>query len=324
MAALRLLPSGLRWLGLALMLSVTAPAYAAPSEHEQAVAGLLAELRALDSDTSLADFGALERLTARQAITTAQNAKRRDREHAVHLAGLRLQAARAAAEAGLLDSQSDQLDRERDQIMIEASRREAEQARRESERLRLQSLAREEAAQRQFEANEAAQTLALEQAGAETAQARKLAEARAREAELARKEAELMASVAADDITDAAPPPARKVGGRTIYTLAGNAFGSGSASLTAQAQASLRALAGQLRGGSAAISIEGHTDSQGADAANLALSKQRAEAVRRALEDGGLPGARLSATGKGETDPVSDNTSADGRARNRRVEITVN
>ena len=87
--------------------------------------------------------------------------------------------------------------------------------------------------------------------------------------------------------THALPPPAQRVGGRTVYTLAGNAFGSGSASLTAQAQASLRALAGKLRGGSEAVSIVGYTDSQGADEANLALSRLRAEAVRRALEDSG-------------------------------------
>ena len=103
-----------------------------------------------------------------------------------------------------------------------------------------------------------------------------------------------------------------------------NAFGSGSASLTAQAQASLRTLAGQLRGGAGKVSIEGHTDSQGADAANMALSQRRAEAVRRALEDAGLPSARLSAGGRGETVPVADNTTAEGRARNRRVEIIVN
>ena len=303
---------------------LSGPALAAPSEHEQAVARLVAELQALESDPSLADLAGLERLRARQAIATAQAARRKDREHSVRLAALRIDAARAAAEAALLDQQSAQLDRERDQIMIEASRREAEMARREAERLRLQSMAREEAIERELAAAETAQVAALEAASAETAQARKLAEARAREAELARREAELAAAVAAEDITDAAPPPVRREGGRQIYTLAGNAFGSGSASLTAPAQASLRALAGQLRGGSTAISIEGHTDSQGADAANLALSQRRAEAVRRALEDGGLPAARLKAVGRGETAPVADNASAEGRAANRRVEIIVN
>ena len=295
-------------------------AQSATELHEQAVATLRAELRGLDADPSLADLAGLERLQARQAVEQAALAKRRDREHGLALARLRLQAARFAAEAELLDEQSRQLDTERDQIMVEASRREAEQARLESERLRMRSLAREEAAERA----EAAQVVALEAAGAETAQARKLAQARAREAELARKEAELAAAVAADEIPDASPPPVRSVGGQQVYTLAGNAFGSGSANLTAQAQASLRALAAQLRGGSGAVAVEGHTDSQGADAANLALSRQRAEAVRRVLEDAGLPGARLTASGKGETVPVADNTSADGRARNRRVEIIVN
>jgi outer membrane protein OmpA-like peptidoglycan-associated protein len=296
---------------LLLALSLGAgPALAEPSEHEIAVARLQAELQALESDPSLADLAGLERLKARQAIAAAQNAKRKDREHRVTLAGRWIAAARAAAEAELLEGQSAQLDRERDQIMVEASRREAEQARRESER--------------ELEATAATQTAALEAASAETAQARKLADARAREAQLARKEAELAAAVAADDITDAAAPPSRRESGRTIYTLAGNAFGSGSASLTAQAQASLRTLAGQLRGGAGKVSIEGHTDSQGANAANLALSQRRAEAVRRALEDAGLPSARLSASGRGESVPVADNTSADGRARNRRVEIIVN
>jgi outer membrane protein OmpA-like peptidoglycan-associated protein len=317
---MRLLPLALLSLALALPAAAPARAQSATQLHEQAVAGLDAELRALDADPSLADLAGLERLQARQAIAEAQVAKRRDREHSLAIARLRLQSARIAAEADLLDEQSRQLDSERDQIMVEASRLEAEQAQREAERLRLRSLAREEAAERA----EAAQVVALEAAGAETAQARKLAQARAREAELARKEAELAAAVAADEIPDASPPPVRSVGGKQVYTLAGSAFGSGSASLTAPAQASLRALAAQLRGGSARVAIEGHTDSQGADDANLALSRQRAEAVRRVLEDAGLPGARLSAAGKGETAPVADNTSAGGRAANRRVEIIVN
>jgi len=309
---------------LAVLLAGPAKAQSAAQLHEQAVAGLTADLASLDADPSLGNLAGLERLRARQAIAAAREARRADREHSVQVARVRLQAAAFAAEAELLAEQGRQLDRERDQIMVEASRREAEQARRESERLRLQALAREEAAFRRLEEQEAAQTIALQAAGAETAQARKLAEARAREAELARREAELLASIAADDITDAAPPPARTVGGRQVHTLDGNAFASGSANLTAPAQASLRALARQLGDGNRRITIEGHTDSQGAAASNLALSKRRAEAVRRLLEDAGVPGSRLSATGKGQAEPVADNGTAEGRARNRRVEIIVN
>jgi outer membrane protein OmpA-like peptidoglycan-associated protein len=309
---------------LAMLVSGPVQAQSAAKLHEQAVADLTADLSKLDADPSLGNLAGLERLRARQTIAAASEARRADREHSVRIARVRLQAARFAAEAELLAEQSDELDRERDQIMVESSRREAERARRESERLRLQALAREEAAERRLAEQETAQTLALEAAGAETAQARKLAEARAREAELARREAELLASIAADDITDAAPPPARTVGGRQVHTLDGNAFASGSANLTAPAQASLRALARQLGGGSSRITIEGHTDSQGAAASNLALSQRRAEAVRRLLEDAGLPGSRLTAAGKGQASPVADNATAEGRARNRRVEIIVN
>ena len=306
---------------LALALLLAGPAFA-QSEHERAVAALDAELQALEADPSLGELARLERLQARQAVADASQARRSEREHKLALAGVRIETARLAAEAELLAQQAEQLDRERDQIMIEASQLEAERARRESERLRLQAMAREEALQRELEQAEADRTLAVQQAQAETEQARKLAAARAREAELARKEAELAAAIAADEITDAAPPPMRRDGNRRIYTLAGNAFGSGSASLTGEAQASLRALAGQL--GSGQVSIEGHTDSQGADAANQALSQRRAEAVRRVLEEAGVAPGRLKAVGRGESQPVADNASAEGRARNRRVEIIVN
>ncbi len=65
--------------------------------------------------------------------------------------------------------------------------------------------------------------------------------------------------------------------------------------------------------------VEGHTDSQGADAANLSLSQRRADAVLKYLVDKGVAASRLSAKGLGETQPVADNATADGRAQNRRV-----
>ncbi len=65
--------------------------------------------------------------------------------------------------------------------------------------------------------------------------------------------------------------------------------------------------------------IEGHTDSAGADAYNLQLSQRRADAVVKYLLDHGVPASRLSAKGLGETQPVADNATAEGRALNRRV-----
>jgi len=279
-------------------------------------------LGALDADPALADKAALERFKARQALADARVVRSRDRAHALILANAWVEAARDAAKAELLDQQSAQLDRERDQIMLEASRRDAELARREADRLRLQSLAREEEAQRLAESMEQGR-LAVENSEAQASQALKLADARAREAELARKEAELAAAVAADSAGgDASPPPSRQSGNRTIYTLPGSAFASGSARLTATAQASLQSMAKAV-GRQKSVRVEAHTDSQGADAANLALSQQRADAVRQVLLAAGLSSARVKATGKGESDPLTSNGTVEGRARNRRVEMIV-
>jgi OOP family OmpA-OmpF porin len=65
--------------------------------------------------------------------------------------------------------------------------------------------------------------------------------------------------------------------------------------------------------------VEGHTDSTGADAYNQALSERRANSVLRYLVDAGVPASRLSAQGFGESQPVADNDTAEGRAQNRRV-----
>jgi outer membrane protein OmpA-like peptidoglycan-associated protein len=71
------------------------------------------------------------------------------------------------------------------------------------------------------------------------------------------------------------------------------------------------------------ILIEGHTDSQGADAYNVELSQRRAEAVRTFLTSRGYDASRIRAVGIGEARPIADNTTAEGRANNRRVEIIV-
>ena len=67
--------------------------------------------------------------------------------------------------------------------------------------------------------------------------------------------------------------------------------------------------------------VQGHTDNQGSDAVNDPLSQQRAEAVVKALEGMGVDGFNLRAVGKGSHDPIADNKSEAGRAKNRRVEF---
>ncbi len=71
------------------------------------------------------------------------------------------------------------------------------------------------------------------------------------------------------------------------------------------------------------IRIEGHTDDRGSDDHNLKLSDDRAASVMKYLTDNGVAASRLDAIGYGETRPIKDNETAEGRATNRRVEFTI-
>lgn len=71
------------------------------------------------------------------------------------------------------------------------------------------------------------------------------------------------------------------------------------------------------------IDVYGHTDSTGSDAYNQTLSERRAQSVSSYLSTRGVQPARLATQGFGESQPVASNTSEDGRAQNRRVEIRI-
>lgn len=70
-----------------------------------------------------------------------------------------------------------------------------------------------------------------------------------------------------------------------------------------------------------AIVVEGHTDTKGKASKNLQLSESRAKAVMGYLNNQGVPPSRITALGKGQEQPVADNTTKAGRAQNRRIEI---
>lgn len=69
--------------------------------------------------------------------------------------------------------------------------------------------------------------------------------------------------------------------------------------------------------------IVGHTDNVGSQSYNLPLSQKRAQSVRDYLVSKGISSSRLTSQGKGLEEPISDNSTADGRAHNRRVEIAI-
>ncbi|MEU5880356.1 OmpA family protein [Spirillospora sp. NPDC047279] len=105
-------------------------------------------------------------------------------------------------------------------------------------------------------------------------------------------------------------------------------FDFGEATLTAAAKRRIAQLAPRLRQATGTVQVSGHSDAIGAPGYNLTLSRQRAEAVKAELTRL-LSGtnARIAATGFGETRPVApnkvgDRDDPDGRAKNRRVDIT--
>ncbi|WFR80550.1 OmpA family protein [Janthinobacterium rivuli] len=94
--------------------------------------------------------------------------------------------------------------------------------------------------------------------------------------------------------------------------------------LKPQGKAALDQLLGQLKGMDLEVIVTvGHTDAVGPDAYNQKLSQRRAEAVKAYLVAQGVETNRVYTEGKGETQPVADNTSAAGRAKNRRVTVEV-
>ncbi|WP_240095692.1 OmpA family protein [Thermomonas flagellata] len=271
-------------------------------------------LRALEADPRLNPYAQYERLQARQAIAALEAAGRRDQAAALALAQRRVEIAEQAARIEATRRALARLDRERADLLLEASRRDAERARAEAERLRLEAQVQaEEAARLRAQAQQAEAALD----GAQQAQDARASAARQKELALARQEAELVAGAKL-------PPVRTAADGSEVYTLAGDAFASGQATLTPGAAASVRALGTYLaRIGAPAVEVVGHSDDQGKPQANLQLSQRRAAAVREALVAAGLPRGQVQARGVGAADPVASNATAAGRAQNRRVEIRV-
>jgi OOP family OmpA-OmpF porin len=74
----------------------------------------------------------------------------------------------------------------------------------------------------------------------------------------------------------------------------------------------------------ARIRLDGYTDSTGTDAYNIKLSERRAAAVKDYLvKEAGVESSKITAVGHGKADPVADNETAEGRAKNRRVEVSI-
>lgn len=187
-----LLPAAVLLLGMS---TGTALAQSGATASDDA-SRLSQRLTALDADMNLAGVAAYERLRAQQAVQALSTARSsQQRIDALALAERRVEIAEIASRTALDQREIERLDRTRGELLLEATRQEAARARAEAERLRLEARMQAEEAQRLREAAEA-EALARQEAeelieSVGSAEARRLRAARAREAELARQEAEL-------------------------------------------------------------------------------------------------------------------------------------
>lgn len=139
----------------------------------------------------------------------------------------------------------------------------------------------------------------------------------------AREEAEKRAAAAMASLQEIAKVKEEARG--VVITLSGSVlFATGKSDLLPIAKDKLTDVAKALKDqGFKEITVEGHTDSVGSATKNEELSRQRAESVRTHLISQGIPADKIKAVGLGPSRPVAENSTAEGRANNRRVEIVV-
>jgi outer membrane protein OmpA-like peptidoglycan-associated protein len=199
------------------------------------------------------------------------------------------------------------------------ARQQAEAEKADAERMKQQAdQAAQQAEQQQKEA-EAARAAALAQQQAAEAQAEQARQAAAQaEKDKADMRAQLLAQLNAVLQTQ---DTARGL----IVNMSDVLFDTGSSTLRPAAREKLAKISGiVLAHPGLTLQIEGHTDSVGSDQMNQQLSERRADSVRDFLIGQGVTGSAVTAKGFGKTQPVASNDTAEGRQRNRRVELVVN
>lgn len=200
----------------------------------------------------------------------------------------------------------------------EQARLQAEQAKAEAERMKQEAEKAAQEAAQQKEAAEKARQTALQQqrqAEAETEKARQAA-AQA-ESEKGQLRAQLLAQL--NSILQT-----RDSARGLIVNMSDVLFDTASATLKSGAREKLAKISGILLAHPGlTLQIEGHTDSVGGDEYNQQLSERRADAVRDFLAEQSVAPSSMSAKGFGKTQPVASNDTAEGRQRNRRVELVV-
>lgn len=283
-------------------------------------------------------------MAAREAVQTAEDAraitvKRVEEE--------RQAAERKAAADREAKAKAEAADAEKAKLEAELAAERAAREKLEAEAARTQALAQQQAAQAEADkARLAAEESAKAKAEADTARAaadvaRANADAARVNAEAqqqaAQAEADAARKAAAQAEADKAQLRAqllaqlnsilqtRDSARGLIVNMSDVLFDTGSYALKSGTREKLAKISGiVLAHPGLNLQIEGHTDSVGGDEFNQGLSEHRAAAVQDFLIEQGVPGSSVSARGFGKTQPVATNDTAEGRQRNRRVEIVVN
>ena len=330
----RLIPQPGRWTGAALLLLTvsTGCAIAPGPESRENLNNLRSDLAQLRADSALVERVPLALAEAERAVraAAADGIDSDERRHRIWLAEKRIEIARAEDARARAQADLDQVDDTRTQLLLNASRIEVRQARAEAEQARRVSVATQEeierarlAAMTADELREQASRRELE-AREEVEAARRLTEAQASEIELARREAELASEAAASLQRRLELMELRQTDRGTVLTLGDVLFSSGQTTLEPDARARLNDVVELLATESGQrVRIEGHTDATGGAELNLRISQQRADAVMEALVELGIDAGRIQAMGMGQEFPIASNDNAEGRSRNRRVDIIL-
>lgn len=257
---------------------------------------------------------------ARDAAQTAEDArvmaiKQQEQERVARANAEREAQARAQAEAEAQRRKQAELDRQ----TAEAARAEAERMRQEAEE------AAKQAAQAKAEADtaRAAAEAQQKQLAIQAEQARQAAEAADKARQQAEQDKTEMRAKLLQQLN--AVLETRDSARGLIANMGDVLFETGKYELKPSARERLAKVSGILLAYSGLkVQVEGYTDSTGTEDFNQKLSEDRANAVREYLVQQGVPDSAITAQGLGESEPIADNTTPDGRQKNRRVELVVN